>query len=138
MQNNSLSYANLLGQKPHCVESVMHPIFKRAESGDMDAIFDMSRYYWNYEYQTESLQSALYYKSLFVENYPEGDDVNYYSCAITMLEIAQILCELEQKETAIRYFIKCYKTIFANYPEMERRAILEDIEFFEVVGGQWF
>ena len=134
MSNNSLSYANLIGQKPLVVNQTILPTYKRAEAGDLEAIFDMSRYFYNYSYETGSLNAALYYKSLLLENYPL-EEQGPYPYTVTMIEIARIFYQLDQKEVAKDYFKKCYKDIFLNCPESERRELLQDIEFFEVLSS---
>ena len=50
-----------------------------------------------------------------------------------MIEIATILSEMDQIEAAKRWFRKCYNFVFANYPAQERRSMLDDIQFFEVL-----
>ena len=137
MPNNSLKCSNLLGQKPLVVNQTILPTYKRAEAGDLEAIFDMSRYFYNYQYKTESLNAALYYKSLILENYPL-EEQGPYPYAVTMIEIAQIFDQLDQKEASKDYFKKCYKDIFLNSHESERRALLDEIEFFEVISSLGF
>ena len=67
MPNNFISYANILGQQAPSSSLSNVNYLQKSRAGDMDAIFDMSRYYFNYEYQSECLNAALYYKSLFVK-----------------------------------------------------------------------
>ena len=50
-----------------------------------------------------------------------------------MIEIATILSEMNQIETAKRWFRKCYNFVFADYPVQERRSKLEEVEFFELL-----
>ena len=102
-----------------------------------EAIFDRSRYFYNYQHETEHLYAALYYKSLLLENYPleeQGSDLY----VINMIGIAQILFQLDQKEAAKVYFKNCYKDIFLDSSEPERRALLEEIEFLEVISSLGF
>lgn len=117
-----------LGSKPLAVPSGILSLYKRAEQNDLDAIFDLSRHYFSFENNTEHLQSALYYKSLLIENYPA--DYDPYSCAVTMTDIAHILGLLNRLEESKEWFVKAYKYVFENYPNEDRRGILEEIGYF--------
>lgn len=117
-----------LGRKPLAVPPEILPLYKRADRDDLDAIFDLSRYYFSYEGNKGHLQAALYYKSLLIRNYPE--DYDPYSCVVTMTDIAHILGLLDDREAAKDWFIKTYKYVFENYSGKDRRSILEETGYF--------
>lgn len=123
-----LNESNILGRKPIAVASAILPLYKRAENNDLDAIFDLSRYFFSFENDTGHLQSALYYKSLLIENYPA--DYDPYPAAVTMTDIAHIFGLLESPEKSKDWFVRTYKYVFENYSNEERRAILEEIGYF--------
>lgn len=120
--------SNFLGRKPLVVASDILPLYKKAENNDLDAIFDLSRHFFSFDGNTGQLQSALYYKNLLIENFPA--DYDLYSCAVTMTDIAHILGLLDRLEESKEWFVKAYRYVFENYPNEDRRAILEEIGYF--------
>lgn len=128
MNNLTIDKSNTLGRKPPAVAYAMLPLYKKAEQGDLDAIFDLSRYFFSFENDTGHLQSALYYKSLLIGNYPT--DCDPYPAAVTMTDIAHIFGLQGELETAKEWFVQTYKYVFDNYAEEDRRDILEEIGFF--------
>lgn len=128
MNNFIIDKSNKLGRKPSAVAFEILPLYKKAEKDDLDAIFDLSRYFFNFETDTGHLQSALYYKSLLIENYPADHDP--YPAAVTMTDIAHVFGVLEKLEEAKEWFVKAYKYVFDNFPAEDRRAMLEEIGFF--------
>ena len=128
MNNITLNKSNILGRKPIAVAFDILPLYKKAERNDLDAVFDLSRHFFSFEEETEHLQAALYYKSLLVENFPA--DYDPYTCAVTMTDIAHIFGLLEKREEAKEWFVRTYKYVFENYPDEDRRAVLEEIGYF--------
>lgn len=127
MNNFIIDKSNTLGRKPSAVAFEILPLYKKAEKDDLDAIFDLSRYFFNFETDTGHLQSALYYKSLLIENYPTDND--RYPAAVTMTDIAHIFGLQGKLGKAREWFVQTYKYVFDNYAAEDRRDILEEIGF---------
>ena len=47
-----------------------------------------------------------------------------------MTDIAHIFGLLEKPEEAKEWFVRTYKYVFENYPDEDRRAVLEEIGYF--------
>ena len=133
MNNLTIDKSNTLGRKPSAVAYDILPLYKRAEQNDLDAIFGLSRYFFSFEKDTGHLQSALYYKSLLIENYPTDHD--RYPAAVTMTDIAHIFGLQGKLGKAKEWFVQTYKYVFDNYAAEDRRAILEEIGFFISLGA---
>ena len=136
MKPTTLNYSNTLGRKPLVVDPEILYFYKKADQNDLDAIFELSRYFFDFDYQSEQLQAALYYKSLLVANYPV--DYDPYPCAVTLTDIGHIFGLLEEPENAKEWFRKAYRFVFERYPPEERRGILgkvgtySSLEYFEI------
>lgn len=128
MNNFIIDKSNKLGRKPSAVAFEILPLYKKAEKDNLDAIFDLSRYFFSFETDTGHLQSALYYKSLLIENYPADHDP--YPVAVTMTDIAHIFGLQGKLLVAKEWFVQTYKYVFDNYAAEDRRDFLEEIGFF--------
>ena len=126
-----LSHQNILGRQPDILPEPLRRFGDMTNQGDINAVFELSRAFYNQKDQVEDLEAALYYKSLLVENFPEERDP--YSCAMTLLEIALIFAEKADMEASKYWFRKTYQYVKVNYMVHRRLYLLTDIEFFESV-----
>ena len=126
-----LSHQNILGRQPDILPEPLRRFGDMANQGDMNAVFELSRAFYNQKDKVEDLDAALYYKSLLVENFPEERDP--YSCAVTLLEIALIFAEKADMEASKHWFQKTYQYVKVNYMPHRRLYLLTEIDFFEAV-----
>lgn len=92
----------------------IRPYWQQAHTGDINAVFELSRYLYAHEGYSEDLDGALYYKSILVENFPAERDP--YTCAVTLMEIGMIYAEKAMREEALTWFRKAYAFIKENSP----------------------
>ncbi|PHN04378.1 hypothetical protein [Flavilitoribacter nigricans] len=120
-----------LGAQPTIIDSRLRPYWQQAQTGDINAVFELSRYLYAHEGYSEDLDGALYYKSILVENFPAERDP--YTCAVTLMEIGMIYAEKAMREEALTWFRKAYAFIQENYSSDQRLQLMVEIGFFDFV-----
>ncbi|PHN05408.1 hypothetical protein [Flavilitoribacter nigricans] len=120
-----------LGAQSTLIDPRLRPYWQQARAGDINAVFELSRYLYAHEGYSEDLDGALYYKSILVENFPAERDT--YTCAVTLMEIGMIYAEKAMREEALTWFRRAYTFIKEGYPTDQGLQLMVEIGFFDFV-----